>query len=388
MVLTAAKTLRLVAGVVIALGVSQAAMPAANAAPITNVPDDTASFNGDVRSVEYFNGVIYVGGAFTAATQNGQTIPRNHVAAIDEETGDLLPWNPNTNGTVWALAVTPSATYLGGSFGRVGGVTRHNIASVATAGTGSVNAGFTASVTSGSVKAIAASGSSVYAGGTFTVADGQARSRLASFDAQTGALNTGFNAVPNDTVRTLAVGNGEIYAGGEFTTMNGLTRGRHLAPVDPTTGALQAGFNSDLTYRVMNIAVTSTTIYAAADGSGGHLWATALNGAQRWIVTADGGFQAVTVLGDTVYAGGHFGNVCSSLRTGSHGACLDGSAKRQKLLAVDTDANLQAWAPQANSSLGVFDLDSDPATGRIAAGGQFTGFNFGRISQPHFAQFG
>ena len=43
---------------------------------------------------------------------------------------------------------------------------------------------------------------------------------------------------------------------------------------------------------------------------------------------------------------------------------------------------------QANSALGTYSMDSDPATGRIAAGGVFTKFNFSRINQPYFAQFG
>ena len=388
MVVSGAKALRLMAGVALALGVSQAAMPAAHAAGITNVSDHTASFNGQVNAVAYHNGVVYVGGNFTAAIQNGQSITRNHVAAIDENTGTVLPWNPNTNGAVSALAVTDSATYIGGTFGKVGGANHANIARVATTGTGGVNAQFTATATGGGVKALTVSGSTVYAGGSFAVADGQSKPRLAAFDSQTGALRTAFNAVPSDTVRTLYAANNRIYVGGDFNSMNGLWRGRYLASIDPTTGALPAGWTSPIGYRVMSVTATSTNVYAAADGSGGHLVATGLNGSQQWILTADGGFQAVTVLGSTIYAGGHFTNVCSTLRTGAHGACLDGSVQRQKMISVDMSGNLLSWAPQANSNLGAFSMASDPATGRIAVGGQFTKFNFGKISQPYFAQFG
>jgi hypothetical protein len=382
-----ARVLRLMVGVALALGVSQGLMPAAQAA-VTNAPDSTASFNGEVRAVVYHDGVIYVGGAFTAAIQHGQSITRNHVAAIDETTGNVLPWNPNTNGEVWALAVTDSAVYIGGGFGQVGGKAHANIASVAVGGTGAVNAQFTAKASSGGVKALAVSGTSVYAGGSFQVADGLSKPFLAAFDSQTGALKTGFNAVPNDTVRALRAANNTLYVGGEFTNMNGLSRGRYLSSVSPATGTLATPWNSPVGYRIMNIAATSTHVYAAGDGAGGHLVAANLNGSQQWLVTSDGGYQAVTVLGNTVYAGGHFGNVCSSSRTGSHGACLDGQVHRQKLAAFDLNGVLQAWAPNADSSLGVFSLDSDPATGRVAAGGQFTHFNLGKISQPFFAQFG
>jgi hypothetical protein len=233
-----------------------------------------------------------------------------------------------------------------------------------------------------------ASGSSVYAGGTFHVANGQSKPYLAAFDGTTGALRTAFDAVPNGTVRALAAANGRIYAGGEFATMNGLWRGRYLASVDPTTGALASTWTSPVGYRIMGIDATSTNVYAAGDGAGGHLVATSLGGSAQWVVTADGGFQAVTVLGSTIYAGGHFGNVCSTSRTGSHGACLDGQSRRAKLAAFNLSGSLQAWAPQANSALGAHSLDADPATGRIAVGGEFTKFDFGTISQPYFAQFG
>ena len=228
----------------------------------------------------------------------------------------------------------------------------------------------------------------MYAGGTFQVANGQTKRYLASFDTQTGALRTAFNAVPNDQVLALEAGNGRIYVGGEFSTMNGLWRGRYLASVDPTTGAVPTSWTSPIGYRVFQIAATSTRVYAAGDGAGGHLVATDLNGAQQWVVTADGGMHAVTVLGSTVYAGGHFTYVCSTQRVGAHGACLDGQVQRQKMFAVDLSGNLQSWAPQANSALGTYSMDADPATGRIATGGVFTKFNFSKINQPYFAQFG
>ena len=158
--------------------------------------------------------------------------------------------------------------------------------------------------------------------------------------------------------------------------------------IRPSNNALQSNWTSPVGFRILNIAATSTHVYGAGDGAGGHLVSANLNGSAQWIVTSDGGYQAVTVLGNTIYAGGHFGNVCSSSRTGSHGACLDGQVHRQKFAAFDRNGALQPWAPQADSSLGAFSLDADPATGRIAAGGQFTHFNLGKISQPFFAQWG
>jgi hypothetical protein len=385
MVMPRATLVRFVIGAALAVGVSQGVMSAAQAA-VTNVPDHTASFNGIVRTVVYHNGVVYVGGAFTAAIQNGQSIPRNHVAAIDEATGTVLPWNPNTSGVVWALAVTDTTAYIGGGFSRVGGQVHTNVASVSSTGSGAVNAAFTAR-TSGTVQALTLSGSSLYVGGSFTSLDGQSKPDLGAVDSTTGALVSSFNAVANGAVRALQAANGTIYVGGEFTSMNALSRGRYFASVNPTTGTLAASWNSPVGYRILNFATTATHIYAAGDGAGGHLVAANLNGSAQWIVTSDGGYQSVAVLGGTVYAGGHFDNVCSSSRTGAHGACLDGQVTRHKMAAFDLNGTLQSWAPQADSALGAHSMDADPATGRLAVGGEFKHFGNGSISQPYFAQF-
>jgi hypothetical protein len=49
---------------------------------------------------------IYVGGHFTHATGlDGRTVTRNRVAPVDAGSGALLPWNPNANRPVYALAV-------------------------------------------------------------------------------------------------------------------------------------------------------------------------------------------------------------------------------------------------------------------------------------------
>jgi hypothetical protein len=75
--------------------------------------------NGRVNAVAYLGGTIYLGGSFTAV--EGTT--RNRLAACDAATGNLLSWNPNANGVVRALKVSPAGTrvYAGGDFTAVGG---------------------------------------------------------------------------------------------------------------------------------------------------------------------------------------------------------------------------------------------------------------------------
>ena len=45
-------------------------------------------------------------------------------------TGNVLPWNPNVNGTVCTILPSGNNVYLGGSFTAVGGAAHKNIAQV------------------------------------------------------------------------------------------------------------------------------------------------------------------------------------------------------------------------------------------------------------------
>ena len=58
--------------------------------------------NNTVRDMVVVGNTAYIGGSFTALTSatGGTTVTRNHVAAIDMTTGNVLPWNPNVTGTV------------------------------------------------------------------------------------------------------------------------------------------------------------------------------------------------------------------------------------------------------------------------------------------------
>ena len=113
----------------------------------------------------------YLGGEFTSVRPAGDAlgtgeVARNHVAAIDLETGALLPWNPNTNNTVQTIAVAGSTVYLGGTFGTVGGKTHARVAAV-DAITGAPIQTFKAKM-NGEVMSLAVGTSGLYMGGNFT----------------------------------------------------------------------------------------------------------------------------------------------------------------------------------------------------------------------------
>ncbi|WP_256794747.1 LamG-like jellyroll fold domain-containing protein [Terrabacter sp. Ter38] len=82
------------------------------------------------RAVVATNSTVYVGGGFQGVA-GGSTL-RNNLAAFRASDGALLPWNPNADLAVWALAATPdgSRVYAGGSFTHVGGLSAYGLAKI------------------------------------------------------------------------------------------------------------------------------------------------------------------------------------------------------------------------------------------------------------------
>jgi hypothetical protein len=113
-------------------------------------------------------------------------VTHNRLAACNATTGALLPWNPDANGVVRALKVSPAGTrvYVGGDFSRVAGAARSRVAALSPSG----NAFGWNPYVNDSVKAITTSnsGSTVYVGGDFDSAEGAGRRHLAAFHAPAG----------------------------------------------------------------------------------------------------------------------------------------------------------------------------------------------------------
>src|SRR6266508_1990926 len=68
--------------------------------------------NGTVWSLAYVGGVVYLSGDFTSVRPPGAAlgtgeVARNHLAAFNASTGDLLPFNHSLDAKAWVM--TPSA---------------------------------------------------------------------------------------------------------------------------------------------------------------------------------------------------------------------------------------------------------------------------------------
>jgi hypothetical protein len=370
-------------------------------------PDGTWQTNGRVSAIVVAgNGTTYIGGQFTAVRPAGVcsgcagTVTRNHLAAFDANGNLVTAWNPNVNGNVNALAVSPAdgTIIAGGDFTAVnGGVARSRLAGFAPAGGAATVRPWTANA-GATVSALAVSGSTLYVGGKFTTIAGVARTRLAAFQLGAGtlSLNGTWKPKAGAVVNALAVaadGSGRVFAGGAFTTINGAAAS-HFAALNGSTGALTP-WASAPPGPVLKITVTSSRVFAGEGGSGGQVGGyDQSSGAFRWRVQTDGDVQALALIGGELYVGGHFNNVCGGDGGGSGAPFVcDTSISRRHLCSVNTAtadplgvnaaSALTAWNPKANSSLGVFAMLADGS--RLDVGGDFT--TIGGATRQGFARF-
>jgi hypothetical protein len=218
----------------------------ANLDPATGqVRSFSQELNRPVRAIALDGSSVYAGGEFLTV---GNSI-RQHAAAFRDvpgSVGDLLPFDPDPNAAVAALAVKGGKVYLGGEFTtlRAGADPRHYLASV-DASTGTPTTWDPAP--DDFVYALAPVGNDIVAGGIFNKVNGAApRPEAAAFDSVTGAVR-GWDAHLDGPVFAVATDGSQTFAGGQFTHGGGQVR-QGLGAFDPVNGAASGwdpGFGPD-----------------------------------------------------------------------------------------------------------------------------------------------
>lgn len=233
---------------------------------------------------------------------------------------------PNTNGRVNAVAYLGGTVYIGGSFTSVNGQARSRLAAF-NAADGTLlswNPG-----ANGVVRALKVSpaGTRVYVGGDFTVVAGVARARIAALSPSSGNA-FGWNPYVNDAVKAITTSNSgsTVYAGGDFTSSEGAGR-RHLAAFGATSGNLSSGFKPNV-----------------SNGSGNFATVLAMD---------------VSANGNTLYFSGDF-------------ALVNGSARRNAAAVSTGIATLRAWSPNATADV-AGDLTLSNSGRTVFVGGRSAG---------------
>jgi trimeric autotransporter adhesin len=354
---------------------SSASAPAATIAPWH--PDAECAptpCSPDVRTVAVTGGAVVVGGNFTSV--GGQ--PRNGVAKLGIATGSADPaWDPGlAGGPTNAVAADGSSAYAGGAFSTAHAVERHGL--VALNADGSIDQGWRADATcspdpcSAAVRSLLVDDGGVFAGGDFTSVSGLPREHLTSLDSANGSVRP-FAPDPDGPVLALAKTD-VLYVGGAFRNIGGQPRDR-IAAVDPGTGAPTAfadGAGGDDVVRALD--ASCSTVYAGGsftaigDQSRGGIAALdpGSGRATPWNPQANSTVLAIRREGNLVYAGGSFWKI--------------GGAIRQKIAALDAGSGIATrFNPAADDQVrSITTLD-----GAVYAGGAF--LNIGNAARSHLA---
>jgi hypothetical protein len=216
-----------------------------------------AGFNFGVYSLLQANSSLYVGGAFT--TYRGANA--NNLAKIDPTSGVLdttFTQPTGGNNIVYTLAAAGSQVIAGGTFSTYRGAAANNIAKFSLA-TDEPDLAFSeAAGTNSNVIRMALNGSSLYLGGVFTSCGGLSSFYIAKVDAATGVCDAAFAAGGGAPffVDAMLIHGTSLYIGG------GNLSATHLAKMDLLTGQTDAAFSvNGPNATVMALADSPTAIY-------------------------------------------------------------------------------------------------------------------------------
>ncbi len=271
--------------------------------------------NGSVRAITVAGQSVYVGGNFTDA---GGDANADRIAVWETRYIDFTPyedWYPlgsGLNATVRAIVVAGDSVYAGGDFTNAGGNAdadyiacwRDDVWSPITPLT------WLMGPLEGSVYAMALAGADLYIGGTFASFGSLEGTsyifRWNIFEENFHTLGEGLNA----RVYTIAVAGANVYAGGNFTDAGGDASADYVARWD---GAAWHSLGSGVNERVWSLAVVGPNVYvggyftdAGANASADYIarwngaaWNSVGGGLNGWV-------YVITEAGPQVYVGGAF----------------------------------------------------------------------------------
>ncbi|MBN1578268.1 MAG: fibronectin type III domain-containing protein [Chitinispirillaceae bacterium] len=361
----------------------------AGAPPEYYYPDPDIATNGVVRTVLFYGDKLYIGGNFTEVTDKNGTYDRTDLAAYDAATWRVTDFKANTNrGTVRAIVAGNGRLFAGGTFTKINGEPRSRVAALDTA-TGAVITGFRnkGSAIDGEVWALALSKTALYVGGSFIAVDGYARNNLASLNIDNGAVDQRFDPAPCDPFNDSGRTPGGVYAlkvhpndstivfvAGNFRAIAGVTDRAFLVALN-ADGTPGPEFENRQSHPVVALDADGPLLCAGVGGFSNRVVAYGIGNdpyVRYWKgPTAEGDVQAVACAREGyVYFGFHQG--------------LFDSTDNFRLAVLDANTgDLHDAYPSMNSFFGVRALDVTDSC--LAVGGEFTRMN--GLRQKYLAVF-
>ena len=384
------------------LAATLATIPAheARAATPSTQPDQVGMVDGRVRAIVIVGNRVWVGGTFTTLRDaNGAAVAAvSGLAVFDAVTGAPVTslavpkvTKSSGEGTVYDLSLgSDGLLYLVGTFDRVGGLARKNVAAIDPS-SGSVT-GFAPNTSA--AKSVLATSGAIYVGTSKLLSferNGSPSPGYAPPQVQTDPSLRGHNTPPQ--VRDMVLVGSSVIAACQCdgTIENGASKNARAAiKVDANTGAVQNWTPGNLSAKSAAFGIGllvqdhpgsgKPTVYLAAGGSDFVAAYDVANGGQVFKTDTSGSAQTVAWLDGMLYVGGHFQWVAKQ-RSQTCQANSDPNTAchhAPRLVVIDPDDGRvipaeNPWNPGICCRYnGVWALTPDPGRGRLHVGGEFT----------------
>jgi hypothetical protein len=346
--------------------------------------------NSYVYVLEWRNGLLYAGGAFT----NAGNVAATNIAVWNGTTWAALGSGSanGVNGDVSALAFQGNDLYVGGDFTVAGGASAFGIARWSSGAWSALGTGC-----KGGVSCIGVLGSDVYVGGSFTNVGGVNARNLAKWNGSTWTtwptLDGVFQYPLNDGPFRMVVKDGSLYIGGNFNQAGGI-HANHVVRYDGSNfhplGAAPANGFATPPINVACIGQADNGIYVG--GLFTIAGKTPANRIARWDGTnwfplgngtAGGASSANRVLaiagrGNEVFVGGTFTNVAGI--NVSNIARWDGANWSAMGFGFDASVGALATTPNAVYAGGGFtNVIGPPATFTVNHIARWNGVNWSSL---------
>jgi hypothetical protein len=383
---------------------------------INSTPDDTWMTNGIVYSVIRSGNYIYVGGKFTrvrSAVTGGKSFAATNLARFRADTGEGDPsWTPDVTGAdmtkviVYEVAAADGKIWVGGRFGAVDGVARHNLAAVSP-DTGAVDPTIDPVVGTETstvhTMLVSSTNSRVYIGGAFGTVDGKGRKNLAALDFAGNVDLKWKPKVDKPAVRSLAFGCGganpeeTMFATGMFRNAAGsdgvFSPRENIALFNTTSGSLlpwavpvgsvgEGELGLDLAVSCTPGLERVTVPFSGPNILRSFRLDNGNTGTLAWRLKNGGEAQTAAMLGpNKLIIGGHFSQI-ENVNGGS-------GIKRERLAQLNlSDGSVDPWNPGATGKdgiavIGPWDLLVDD--NHVYVGGGF--YQVGGLVRTDFARF-